>query len=191
VRQGAKDGLAVGASDEDSIQSDDVEVGSQAQISGTPLDDGEQAALGGQGGRRQAACVPAEQGVGEDAGDSAHEAGLVGQRGAQLKGEGQDPLAQRLRGQDEAQEVCGGLVHPAAGAGGAESAPAAGKGHHARSPAPFARKVGEAPAEHAAVEIAGKLASSRAAARALLGRRAAIPPPQDLSRSRPTKTLGH
>jgi hypothetical protein len=83
----------------------------------------------------------AEQGVAGDAAYGAQELRVEGKPGAELEGEGQDPLAQWSgRGQDVVGEVGRGLGHSPAKARGAEAAAFARKRHDFELGAAVARE---------------------------------------------------
>jgi hypothetical protein len=77
-----KHGLAVGASDENSIERDEVQVWIELEVGGNPLHDGRGTALAaGRAFDLHAAAVPPEDGIDEDARDRHRRA-----RGRRIRG---------------------------------------------------------------------------------------------------------
>jgi hypothetical protein len=136
----------------DAVESQGVEVEVEIERRPEALEEGDGAALrvAGSPMTSRAPAQLGEEGPHEGAEHLARESRVVGTAVAERVGKREHPLADRNLGQNAVDEVCGGVGHAAAAAGGTKAAPLARKGDEAIVAAVVAVQAQEAVGEDAA-----------------------------------------
>jgi len=142
------------------VEEDDVQVRIQLEVRRCALHHDDSAALGAlKRGRTQSTAVPAEHGIGEDAGDGAEELAVETEAAAKFERKRQYPLPERHGREHVLEKVCRRLAHSTPQAGWAEAAAFTRERDQMLLGARITLHPREAAAEQSAVEVALELAA--------------------------------